>query len=230
RARAGAQLHRRPRPRAGVPRRQAAGTAAPGEARLCQRRPGDDRCRHPRRRARRRVRRAGRIAGRRHLGGAPARQAVRALDLERRAADGAGRFRDRRRPALPPGSARGAAAMNGRRLAAIVIVAAFAGLLALLLYGVRQSDRPDREALPSPLIGRAAPQFTLPLLHEPERQVASTELLGQPYLLNVWGSWCPACREEHAVLSRYAATGQLRIIGYNWKDEREDALRWLQQF
>lgn len=120
--------------------------------------------------------------------------------------------------------------MNGRRLAAIVIVAGFAGLLALLLYGVRQSDRPDREALPSPLIGRAAPQFTLPLLHEPERQVASTELLGQPYLLNVWGSWCPACREEHPVLSRYAATGQVRVIGYNWKDEREDALRWLQQF
>src|SRR5690606_33875466 len=82
----------------------------------------------------------------------------------------------------------------------------------------RQSDRPDREALPSPLIGRAAPQFTLPLLHEPERQITSSDLLGQPYLLNVWGSWCPACREEHPVLSRYAATGQVRIVGYNWKD------------
>ena len=120
--------------------------------------------------------------------------------------------------------------MNGRRLAAIVIVAAFAGLIALLFYGVRQSDRPDREALPSPLIGRAAPQFTLPLLHEPERQITSSDLLGQPYLLNVWGSWCPACREEHPVLSRYAAAGKVRIVGYNWKDEREDALRWLQQF
>src|SRR5690606_13072097 len=156
-----------------------------------QRRTGDDRRRHPCGRARGRVRRARRVAGWRHLGGAPARQAVRALDLERRAADGAGRFRDSRRPTVPPG----ARAMNGRRLAAIVIAAAFAGLIALLLYGVRQSDRPDREALPSPLIGRAAPQFTLPLLHEPERQVASSELLGQPYLLNVWGSWCPACRE-----------------------------------
>ena len=120
--------------------------------------------------------------------------------------------------------------MNGRRSAAIAIVVGFLALLGLLLYGVRQSDRADRESLPSPLIGRAAPQFSLPLLHEPTREVASAELLGQPYLLNVWGSWCPACREEHPVLSRYAATGELRVVGYNWKDEREDALRWLQQF
>ena len=103
-------------------------------------------------------------------------------------------------------------------------------LLALLLNGVRQSDRPDRESLPSPLIGRPAPQFSLPLLHEPGREVTSAELLGEPYLLNVWGSWCPACRTEHPVLERYAATGRVRIIGYNWKDERADALRWLQQF
>lgn len=120
--------------------------------------------------------------------------------------------------------------MNGRRTAAIVIIAGFIGLLALLLYGVSQSDRPDRESLPSPLIDRAAPQFSLPLLHEPARQVTSAELLGQPYLLNVWGSWCPACRVEHPVLARYAATGQIRIIGYNWKDERAEALRWLEQY
>src|SRR5690606_24740426 len=113
------------------------------EARLCQRRAGDDRRRHPRRRTPRRVRRPGRIAGWRHLGSAPAPPAVRALDLDRCVAHGAGRFRDRRRPALPPGAALagaalpGTGAMNGRRLAAIVIVAAFAGLIALLFYGVR---------------------------------------------------------------------------------------------
>ena len=121
-------------------------------------------------------------------------------------------------------------ASGGRRIAAVAIVAGFLGLIALLLYGVRQSDRVDREALPSPLVGRPAPQFSLPLLHEPGREVTSAGLLGEPYLLNVWGSWCPACRVEHPVLERYAASGAIRVIGYNWKDEREDALRWLQQF
>ena len=120
--------------------------------------------------------------------------------------------------------------MNGRRSAAIAIVVGFLALLGLLLYGVRQSDRADRESLPSPLIGRAAPQFSLPLLHEPGRRVASAVLLGQPYLLNVWGSWCPACRDEHPVLTRFAETKRLRVIGYNWKDEHADALRWLEQF
>lgn len=117
-----------------------------------------------------------------------------------------------------------------RRVTAVLVVAGFLALLALLLYAVHQSDRADRESLPSPLIDRPAPQFSLPLLHEPTRQVASTELLGKPYLLNVWGSWCPACRIEHPVLQRYAATGRIRVIGYNLKDEHEDALRWLQWF
>jgi len=121
-------------------------------------------------------------------------------------------------------------ATGGRHAAAVAIIVGFLALLALLLYGVRQSDRVDRESLPSPLIGRPAPQFSLPLLHEPGREVGSAELLGEPYLLNVWGSWCPACRVEHPVLERYAASGAIRVIGYNWKDEREDALRWLQQF
>ena len=117
-----------------------------------------------------------------------------------------------------------------RRTVAVLIITGFLALVGLLFYGVQQSDRADRESLPSPLIGRPAPQFSLPSLHEPARQVASTELLGTPYLLNVWGSWCPACRIEHPVLERYAATGQIRVIGYNLKDERDDALRWLQQF
>ncbi len=119
---------------------------------------------------------------------------------------------------------------GGRRVTALLLAAGFVALLALLFYGVRQSDRPDRESLPSPLIGKPAPQFSLPLLHDPGLEVTSAELLGEPYLLNVWGSWCPACRVEHPVLERYAATGDIRVIGYNWKDEREDALRWLEQF
>lgn len=105
------------------------------------------------------------------------------------------------------------------------------GLLALLLAaGVWLSRKPDREALPSPLIGKPAPEFALPSLHQPERIVRAADLRGAPYLLNVWGSWCPACREEHPVLTRFAETRRVRVVGYNWKDAREDALRWLEQF
>lgn len=100
----------------------------------------------------------------------------------------------------------------------------------LLAAGVWMSQRKDRDALPSPLINKAAPAFALPSLHEPERMVTLKELRGAPFVLNVWGSWCVACREEHPVLTRFAETRQVRVIGYNWKDEPADALRWLEQF
>ncbi|MFC3549684.1 DsbE family thiol:disulfide interchange protein [Lysobacter cavernae] len=100
----------------------------------------------------------------------------------------------------------------------------------LLFAGVMLSRNPNREALPSPLIGKPAPAFQLPALHESGRLVSSNELRGAPYLLNVWGSWCPACRDEHPVLTRFAETKRLRVIGFNWKDEHADALRWLEQF
>ncbi|TBR12283.1 MAG: DsbE family thiol:disulfide interchange protein [Lysobacter sp.] len=106
----------------------------------------------------------------------------------------------------------------------------FGALTALLATGVWLSRNPDREALPSPLIGRQAPAFALPALHEPGRIVQARELRGAPYMLNVFGSWCPACRDEHPVLTRFAETRRVRIVGFNWKDSREDALRWLEQF
>ena len=109
-----------------------------------------------------------------------------------------------------------------------LLVVALLGLL--LLAGVILSRNPDREALPSPLIGQPAPAFSLPVLHESGRLVTSRQLLGEPYLLNVWGSWCPACRDEHPVLTRFAETKRVRVIGYNWKDEHADAMRWLEQF
>jgi cytochrome c biogenesis protein CcmG, thiol:disulfide interchange protein DsbE len=111
-----------------------------------------------------------------------------------------------------------------------VPLAAFAALAVLLAAGVWLSRRPDREALPSPLIGKAAPEFSLPVLHEPGRLVSLADLKGQPFVLNVWGSWCPSCRDEHAVITRFAETKRVRVIGYDWKDERADALRWLEQF
>lgn len=109
-------------------------------------------------------------------------------------------------------------------------LAAFAAIVTLLAAGVWFSRDPGRDALPSPLIGRPAPAFELPVLHEPGRLLSSEQLRGAPYVLNVWGSWCPGCRDEHAVLTRFAETRRVRVIGYNWKDEHADALRWLERF
>nr|WP_243412306.1 DsbE family thiol:disulfide interchange protein [Lysobacter telluris] len=109
-------------------------------------------------------------------------------------------------------------------------LASFGLLAALLAAGVWLSRNPDREALPSPLIGKHAPAFSLPVLHESARLLSLSDLAGQPFVLNVWGSWCPSCREEHPVITRFAETKRVRVIGYDWKDERADALRWLDQF
>ncbi len=105
----------------------------------------------------------------------------------------------------------------------------FVGLIGLMLYGVSRSGRPDRDSLPSALIGKQAPAFSLPVLHDPNVLVTDKQLRGAPYVLNVWGSWCPTCRDEHPILTRFAETKRVRMIGYNWKDSREDALRWLEQ-
>ena len=109
-------------------------------------------------------------------------------------------------------------------------LAVFAALAVLLAAGVWMSRKPDRDALPSPLIGKPAPAFALPVLHEPARSVRLQDLRGQPFLLNVWGSWCVECRVEHPVLTRFAETRRVRVVGYTWKDEPADALRWLAQF
>mgnify|MGYP003590911268 FL=1 len=125
----------------------------------------------------------------------------------------------------------GPAKAPGLPVVAVVLGALFfIGLVGLMLYGVLRSGDSDRDVLPSALIGKPAPDFTLPVLHNPDFQVSAADLRGAPYLLNVWGSWCYACREEHAVLTAFAETKRMRVVGYNWKDGKEDALRWLEQF
>lgn len=81
--------------------------------------------------------------------------------------------------------------------------------------------------VPSPLIGKPAPIFSLPQLQAPEQIFASKEMLGKVWLLNVWASWCAACREEHPLLVDLARTGSVPIYGLDYKDKREDGLGWL---
>lgn len=106
----------------------------------------------------------------------------------------------------------------------------FLGLGALLVVGIRLNMVRDPNAIPSPFIGRALPAFDLPGLHDPQQRVNSESLRGEPYLLNVWASWCPECRVEHPLIAELARSGTLRVVGFNYKDEPADAKRWLQQF
>jgi cytochrome c biogenesis protein CcmG, thiol:disulfide interchange protein DsbE len=98
----------------------------------------------------------------------------------------------------------------------------------VLLLGVGLSLNP-RE-VPSPLIGKPAPAFQLPQLHQPEKTLSSTELQGKVWVLNVWASWCVACREEHPVLADFARSGIAPVYGLNYKDQRNDAVAWLKRF
>lgn len=86
----------------------------------------------------------------------------------------------------------------------------------------------DPKLVVSPLIGKPAPAFTLPRLGaESGAPFTEKEWQGRVVLLNVWGSWCVACREEHPVLMQFAAQHVLPIYGLDYKDQRQDALDWL---
>ncbi|MCB1552423.1 MAG: DsbE family thiol:disulfide interchange protein [Xanthomonadales bacterium] len=106
----------------------------------------------------------------------------------------------------------------------------FAGLALLLFVGVQRSGDDNREAIASPLIGKPAPAFSLPDFRRPGEVIDNQALAGKPYLLNVWASWCPSCRLEHPVISDLAKRGVVQVVGYNYKDDPDDAARWLRQF
>ena len=85
----------------------------------------------------------------------------------------------------------------------------------------------DPRLVPSPLIGKPLPAFELGSLAAPERPLTRADLDGDIYLLNVWASWCAACRVEHPLLVDLARQGQLQLVGLNYKDELEAARQWL---
>lgn len=87
----------------------------------------------------------------------------------------------------------------------------------------------DPREVPSPLINKPAPVFDLPLLANADQRLRKQDLLGKAWMLNVWASWCGACREEHPVLVQFAHSKQVPIYGLNYKDERADGLAWLRE-
>ena len=101
----------------------------------------------------------------------------------------------------------------------------FIALVALLAVGLRLDPR----EVPSPLIGKPAPPFELPLLTEPDKRFSQKDMLGKVWIMNVWASWCPPCLVEHPVVTRIAQSGLAPVVGLNYKDARDDALPWLKR-
>ncbi|MBT8047832.1 MAG: DsbE family thiol:disulfide interchange protein [Xanthomonadales bacterium] len=110
----------------------------------------------------------------------------------------------------------------------LVPVIIFLALGLLLAVGLKIADH--KTEIPSPLIGKKMPEFSLPVLGQEETKVSSEDLLGAPFLLNVWASWCPTCRYEHPVITELAKSGAVRVIGLNYRDEAADAQQWLRRF
>ncbi len=109
---------------------------------------------------------------------------------------------------------------------ALIPLIIFAILLGFLAVGLGLKPR----EVPSPLINKPAPAFSLPLLDAPQQMLSANDLRGKVWILNVWASWCVACRIEHPLLVEFAKTASVPIYGLNYKDKREDALRWLANF
>jgi cytochrome c biogenesis protein CcmG/thiol:disulfide interchange protein DsbE len=114
--------------------------------------------------------------------------------------------------------------MIGRLLPVIIFLA----LGLLLAVGLKIADH--KTEIPSPLIGKRMPDFALPVLGQEDRTISDEDLIGKPFLLNVWASWCPTCRYEHPVITDLAESGAVRVIGLNYRDEAADAQQWLRRF
>jgi cytochrome c biogenesis protein CcmG, thiol:disulfide interchange protein DsbE len=105
-------------------------------------------------------------------------------------------------------------------LAVFVVVVVFLGV------GLRLNPR----EIPSPLVGKAAPDFLLPQLYDQDKKFAPADMAGQVWLLNFWASWCGGCKTEHPVLMDLSKSGAVPIYGMDYKDQREEALGWLRQY
>ncbi|TPW11672.1 MAG: hypothetical protein FD130_1932 [Halothiobacillaceae bacterium] len=112
--------------------------------------------------------------------------------------------------------------MSARYLVPMVV---FIVLTGFLYVGLGLNPR----EVPSPLVNKAAPAFDLPQLEKPTERFSPEQVKGQVWLLNVWASWCPSCRDEHPLLVQLAKMDEVPIYGLNYKDQREDGIAMLRQ-
>jgi len=108
---------------------------------------------------------------------------------------------------------------------ALIPLVIFLSLIILLYNGLGKNTR----LLPSALIGKSVPQFSVPSLMTGQT-INNDSLKGQMYLLNVWASWCPNCRIEHPMITEFVRQNIIPVYGLNYKDENDAANQWLLQF
>ena len=104
------------------------------------------------------------------------------------------------------------------------------GIFLVLVLFLGAGLKLDPKEVPSPLIGKPAPAFALARLDDPAQTIRRDDLLGQVWMLNVWASWCVACREEHPLLVEFAKSKMLPIYGLNYKDKPAAGQKWLADF
>ena len=116
-----------------------------------------------------------------------------------------------------------------RRLLLIVPLLLFLVLAGFFLQSLMTKEEGVTELeLPSPPVNKPFPTFDLPSVIDGEPRITQADLKG-PALVNIWATWCVACRVEHPVLNRLAAEGVV-IYGVNYKDTNADAIKWLKDF
>jgi cytochrome c biogenesis protein CcmG/thiol:disulfide interchange protein DsbE len=115
---------------------------------------------------------------------------------------------------------------TGRRRARLLLLLPLVLFFGLVLAFAMRLDR-DPSRIPSALIGKPVPVFSLPPVKGRELGLSSNDLTGDVSLVNVFASWCVACREEHPLLMRLKADGAVAVHGLDYKDEPDNAARWL---
>ncbi len=113
------------------------------------------------------------------------------------------------------------------RLGRMLPLIAFVLVVLLFGFGIWWNTRHTQNYVPSPLIGKAAPSYNLPFLYDPSSRLTKAKMLGKPYLLNVFASWCFACGQEHPVLMADGQQLGVPLVGYDYKDKPDDAQAWL---
>ncbi len=115
----------------------------------------------------------------------------------------------------------------------VMMIAAFLILFSMFMIGaegLNYAYLSYTKPLPSRLVGQAIPEFTMPTLGDPARKVTRNSLLGTPYLLSTWSSWCYGCAQEHAAVSAFAKSRRIKVIGFNIQDQTADANAWLKHY